>query len=446
MGKEKCPECPPEGAPLWMVTYGDLMTLLLCFFVLLFSFSEMDVLQFESMKESFTGAFGLMDGHSPLMGKGVSNMPQKWSTKLFDNAVSKVKKAKSDKFPHDQLVFLNALERQVEVAIGMIEEAVEKEKQVAIETLEQPYQTVKEKNIQEFEEESINEVELEGLRYRQKQIDEDATVSENKKRLISIKPNPSEVNARLPLDGKDTEKNLEDKIPVEQKLARQDQFLQKKGDATRSRKRPGRNQPLTRDSGENELEDMLTGEDLTGDMRMDRVEGRGQKKRFDYPVPKKELAETRQINVSGQIRDTSSDANRAVKIIMTVPAIELFFDKSDKLKGSADGVLVQFVNRFYEADPRGYIQIESYTNSENPENYDGNFDLTARMSIAVIERILELDKRKVYSLKKPVSPSKFTAVGRGSAVFEPEKLRETWNNKNEVPREWVVFKLIRRKV
>ena len=69
MAKEKCPPCPPTGAPDWMVTYGDLMTLLLCFFVLLFSFSEMDKLQFESMKDSFTVAFGVMDGHSVRQGR-----------------------------------------------------------------------------------------------------------------------------------------------------------------------------------------------------------------------------------------------------------------------------------------------------------------------------------------------------------------------------------------
>ena len=34
----KCPKCP-EGAPDWMVTYGDLVTLLLCFFVLLYAMS-----------------------------------------------------------------------------------------------------------------------------------------------------------------------------------------------------------------------------------------------------------------------------------------------------------------------------------------------------------------------------------------------------------------------
>ncbi|MEM1097808.1 MAG: flagellar motor protein MotB, partial [Planctomycetota bacterium] len=28
-------KCPPAGAPEWMTTYGDMMTLLLCFFVLI---------------------------------------------------------------------------------------------------------------------------------------------------------------------------------------------------------------------------------------------------------------------------------------------------------------------------------------------------------------------------------------------------------------------------
>ena len=33
----------PEGIPAWVMTFADLMSLLLAFFVLLFSFSEMDI-------------------------------------------------------------------------------------------------------------------------------------------------------------------------------------------------------------------------------------------------------------------------------------------------------------------------------------------------------------------------------------------------------------------
>ena len=120
MAKEKCPPCPPTGAPDWMVTYGDLMTLLLCFFVLLFSFSEMDKLQFESMKDSFTGAFGVMDGHSVKQGRGVSQQTQKYTTVLFDTAVEKIRKASSDKFPHEQLEYLNSSISSAELALGML--------------------------------------------------------------------------------------------------------------------------------------------------------------------------------------------------------------------------------------------------------------------------------------------------------------------------------------
>lgn len=48
-----------EGAPAWMVTFGDLMSLLLCFFVLLLSFSEMDKTRYEKVMGSMSDAFGI---------------------------------------------------------------------------------------------------------------------------------------------------------------------------------------------------------------------------------------------------------------------------------------------------------------------------------------------------------------------------------------------------
>lgn len=49
---------PPEGAPEWMVTFGDMMSLLLCFFVLIVSFSTMDVVRYRSLVGSLRSAFG----------------------------------------------------------------------------------------------------------------------------------------------------------------------------------------------------------------------------------------------------------------------------------------------------------------------------------------------------------------------------------------------------
>ncbi|ETX10649.1 flagellar motor protein MotB [Marinomonas ushuaiensis DSM 15871] len=53
-----CPECI-EGLPAYMGTFADLMSLLLCFFVLLLSFAEMDVIKFKQLAGSLKMAFGV---------------------------------------------------------------------------------------------------------------------------------------------------------------------------------------------------------------------------------------------------------------------------------------------------------------------------------------------------------------------------------------------------
>ncbi len=57
---EDC-NCPPEGLPAYMGTFADLMALLMCFFVLLLSFSEMDVLKFKQLAGSMNQAFGVQN-------------------------------------------------------------------------------------------------------------------------------------------------------------------------------------------------------------------------------------------------------------------------------------------------------------------------------------------------------------------------------------------------
>ena len=55
---KKCPECP-VGAPGWMATFADMATLLLCFFVLILSFAEMNVPKFKQISGSMSNAFGV---------------------------------------------------------------------------------------------------------------------------------------------------------------------------------------------------------------------------------------------------------------------------------------------------------------------------------------------------------------------------------------------------
>jgi len=53
-------KCDP-GLPAWLATFADLMSLLMCFFVLLLAFSEMDVLKFKQIAGSMNFAFGVQN-------------------------------------------------------------------------------------------------------------------------------------------------------------------------------------------------------------------------------------------------------------------------------------------------------------------------------------------------------------------------------------------------
>lgn len=53
--KQKC----KAGAPLWMCTFADMMSLLLCFFVLILSFASLDEPAFNKATGSLKDAFGL---------------------------------------------------------------------------------------------------------------------------------------------------------------------------------------------------------------------------------------------------------------------------------------------------------------------------------------------------------------------------------------------------
>ncbi len=54
----ECPECP-AGLPAYLATFADLMSLLMCFFVLLLAFSEMDAQKYKQVAGSMKEAFGV---------------------------------------------------------------------------------------------------------------------------------------------------------------------------------------------------------------------------------------------------------------------------------------------------------------------------------------------------------------------------------------------------
>lgn len=69
MAKKK-QEDVPKGSPAWMATFSDLMNLLLCFFVLLFSMSTVDAEKFEKVIASFQNTFSILPSGGASIGEG----------------------------------------------------------------------------------------------------------------------------------------------------------------------------------------------------------------------------------------------------------------------------------------------------------------------------------------------------------------------------------------
>ena len=71
MAKRQRSEEPPKGSPAWMTTFSDLMNLLLCFFVLLFSMSSVDADKWEKVVNSMNSSFSLWKGGYTSVGEGL---------------------------------------------------------------------------------------------------------------------------------------------------------------------------------------------------------------------------------------------------------------------------------------------------------------------------------------------------------------------------------------
>ena len=70
MAKRK-DDTPAPGAPAWMATFGDLMNLLLCFYVLLFSMSTINKEKWDEVAQSFTQSFSIFSGGATSIGEGI---------------------------------------------------------------------------------------------------------------------------------------------------------------------------------------------------------------------------------------------------------------------------------------------------------------------------------------------------------------------------------------
>ncbi len=60
-----------EGLPEWQATFSDMMTLLMCFFVMLFSMSSIDAAKFEDVAQSFQQTISIFKGGAEAIGDGI---------------------------------------------------------------------------------------------------------------------------------------------------------------------------------------------------------------------------------------------------------------------------------------------------------------------------------------------------------------------------------------
>ena len=136
------PKCP-DGIPAWVLTFADLMSLLLAFFVLLFSFSEMDVQKYKQVAGSMAEAFGVQrEIKIKEPPKGINIIAQEFSAGTPDpkTTVNEVRQHTTDDFmnflkvPKPSAAFVDAIGKEKdrlqlaladEIEKGMVEIKIE---------------------------------------------------------------------------------------------------------------------------------------------------------------------------------------------------------------------------------------------------------------------------------------------------------------------------------
>lgn len=126
MAKRK--EDPPApGSPAWMATFGDLMNLLLCFFVLLFSMSTIDNEKLQAVAESFNSTFSIFDGGATAIGEGILISNGVSQLNELDEYINSTGKTAESEEESDEVKEFEAMKEELEQAqLEASEELAEK--------------------------------------------------------------------------------------------------------------------------------------------------------------------------------------------------------------------------------------------------------------------------------------------------------------------------------
>lgn len=130
---DNCPECE-AGAPLWMATFADMMSLLMAFFVLLLSFSEMDLQKFKQLSGSVKMAFGVqreINAHE--IPKGTSVIMKEFSPAAPEETAFNEVRQKTVDENREKLGEANGLIDEFEVGLADVETAKQQQAQAELE-------------------------------------------------------------------------------------------------------------------------------------------------------------------------------------------------------------------------------------------------------------------------------------------------------------------------
>lgn len=142
-----CPKCPPVGAPMWLATFADMMSLLMCFFVLLLSMASTEVVKFKAVADSMKDAFGVQrEVQVDQVPMGTSIIAQNFSPgQVTPSPLDEVKQSTaqdSDKISETPEDLEKAKQKLIEAKLKEIKEQAENIKKQLATEIEQGLVTV----------------------------------------------------------------------------------------------------------------------------------------------------------------------------------------------------------------------------------------------------------------------------------------------------------------
>ena len=116
VAKKKKAEDAPKGSPAWMATFSDLMNLLLCFFVLLFSMSSIDAEKYAAVVASLSNSFSIFSSGGSAINK---------TGQLISSGISQLNNLDSYTFDTGKPVDSDSETREIDDAVEYVEKMQE---------------------------------------------------------------------------------------------------------------------------------------------------------------------------------------------------------------------------------------------------------------------------------------------------------------------------------